>query len=97
MALKTTNVNELKYYKSQLEKTKTLYEESIDGLTDTVKVTALYWQGIDGNNFRSNLYSLIGNDLSCITKELTAEIEYLNKLIIVLENAQEQIKSRLNG
>ena len=97
MALKTTNVNELKYYKSQLEKTKTLYEESIDGLTDTVKVTALYWQGIDGNNFRSYLYSLIGNDLSCITKELTAEIEYLNKLIIVLENAQEQIKSRLNG
>ena len=97
MALKTTNVNELKYYKSQLEKTKQLYEDTLDGLIDSVKMSAIYWQGLDGNNFRSKVYGLIGKDLNCISKEITAEIEYLNKLIIVLENAQEQIKSRLNG
>ncbi len=97
MALKTTNVNELKYYKSQLEKTRKLYEDTIDSLIDTVKMSAIYWQGFDGNDFRLKVYGFIGKDLNCISKEINAEIEYLNKLIIVLENAQEQIKNRLNG
>ena len=97
MALKVTNINELKYYKTQIEKARNAYDETIKGLTDSIKMTAVYWQGFDGDQFRSNLYSLIGKDLNCISKEMTAEIEYINKLIAVLENAQEQIKSRLNG
>lgn len=97
MALKVTNISDLKYYKDQLTKTKVSYDESIDKLIDTIKLSAIYWQGEDGNNFRENLYSLVGSDLKCISKEMNAEIDYLNKLIIVLENAQEQIKSRLNG
>ncbi len=97
MALKITNINELKYYKAQIEKTKNAYDDTITNLTDTVKMTALYWQGADGDEYRSRLYSLVGNDLNCISKEMEAEIQYIDKLIVVLENAQEQIKSRLNG
>ena len=97
MALKVTNVNELKYYKDYLEKYKNLYDDDIDNLIDTIKLSAIYWQGEDGNNFRENLYSLIGSNLQCISNEMNAEIEYLSRLIAVLENAQEQIKNRLNG
>lgn len=97
MALTVTNINELRNYKSQIEKTMNSYNDKIKELTDTVKNTSLYWQGEDGEVFRTNLYSLIDNDLNCISKEMAAELEYLKKLIIVLENAQEQVKSRLNG
>ena len=96
MALKVTNVYELKYYKDYLEKYKNLYDEDVNNLIDTIKLSAIYWQGEDGNNFRDNLYSLIGSDIECISNEMNAEIEYLSRLIAVLENAQEQIKNRLN-
>ena len=96
MALKVTNLSEIKDYESYLEKCKIAYEDVLDRLLDTIKFSAIYWQGEEGNNFRDNLYSLIGIDLNCISTEMKAEIEYLNKLIMVLENAQEQIRNRLN-
>ena len=97
MALGYTNIEELKSYKEELVKTKDVYDDTIDNLMDVVKMSAIYWQGIEGNLFRAKLYGLIGADLNSISSEMKAEIEYINKLIIVLENAQEQIKSRLNG
>ena len=97
MALKIMNITDLKYYKEQIEKEKIEYDDTIKQLMDTIKLSALYWQGEDGNHFRDNLYSIVGVDLNKISSEMNAEIEYLNKLIIVLENAQEQIKSRMNG
>lgn len=97
MALKITNISDLKYYKGQIEKAKIEYDETIKNLMDTIKLSAIYWQGEDGNTFRDNLYSLIGIDLNTISKEMNAEIDYLNRYITILENAQEQIKSRLNG
>ena len=96
MALKVTNVNELSYYKDHLEKNKVAYDDTIDKMLDAIKLSAIYWQGEEANQFREKLYSLIGVDLNCISTEMKAEIEYLNKLVAVLENAQEQIKSRLN-
>ena len=96
MALKVTNLNELKYYKDSLAKCQNSYEETIDRLIDSIKLSAIYWQGEDGNEFRDKLYSLIGSNLNSVSTEMNAEIEYLEKLIVVLENAQEQIKHRLN-
>ena len=97
MALKITDLAELKYYKIQLERTKASYDEVINNLYKTIKNSALYWQGEDGNIFRRKIYSLLKYELLCISKEMNAEIEYLGKIILVLENAQEQIKNRLNG
>ena len=96
MALTITNIDELRNYKNQIEKTKISYDEKIDELTNTIKSTALYWQGEDGEVFRTNLYSLIDNDLKCLSKEMSAELEYLKKLIIVLESAQEDLMGRRN-
>ena len=96
MALKVTNINELKYYKDSLAKCHNSYEDTIDKLVDTIKLSAIYWQGEDGNEFRDKLYSLIGSNLNSVSTEMNAEIEYLDKLVLVLENAQEQIKNRLN-
>ena len=97
MALKVTNIDELKYYKDKLQKSKNEYDETINKLLDTIKVTAIYWQGVEAEEFRLYLYSLIGKDLNCISKEMEAELNYVNKLAMVLENAQEQVKNRLNG
>ena len=96
MALKITNVNELKYYKDGLIKCQNTYEEITNKIIDAIKLSAIYWQGEDGNEFREKLFSLIKSNKSIYFTELDAEIEYVNKLIIVLENAQEQIKNRLN-
>ena len=97
MALKLTNINELKSYKTKIEKSKLEYDETIKHVMDTIKLSAIYWQGEEGNLFRDNLYSLVGVDLNVISNEMKAEIDYLNRLITILENAQEQIKSRING
>lgn len=97
MALQTININELKYRKDRLSSFKENYDEVLNNLLDEVKMIAFYWQGSNSNNLRTELYKLIGNDLNNISNEINAEVEYLNKLILVLENADEQIKNRLNG
>lgn len=97
MALQTLNINELKYRKDRLSSFKDNYDEVLNNLLDEVKMIAFYWQGSNSNNLRTELYKLIGNDLNNISNEINAEIEYLKKLILVLENADEQIKNRLNG
>lgn len=97
MALKVTDIGELKYYKMQLKRTKDSYDDVIRNIMSTIKNSSLYWQGEEGENFRSNLYSLVSRDLNCISKEINAEVEYLGKIVNVLENAQEQIKNRMNG
>ena len=97
MALQTISINELKYRKDRLSSFKENYDEVLNNLLDEVKMIAFYWQGSNSNNLRTELYKLIGNDLNNISNEINAEIEYLKKLILVLENADEQIKNRLNG
>ena len=97
MALKVTDIGDLKRYKLQLDKINTSYDEVINNLLRTIKTSSLYWQGEDGDLFREKLYSLITYELKCISREINAESEYLGKIVLVLENAQEQIKNRLNG
>ena len=77
MALKVTNVNELRYYKDGLSKYKEMYNETIDRLIDSIKLSAIYWQGQEGNELRDKLYSLIGTNLGCVSTEINAEIEYI--------------------
>lgn len=97
MALQTININELKYHQDKLSSLKDSYDETLRKLLDEVKMIALYWQGNDSATLRNDLYKLIGSDLNIISSEIEAEVEYINKLILVLENASEQIKNRLNG
>ena len=97
MALKITDISELKYYKVELERTKLSYDEILNNLLNEIKSSALYWQGEDGDTVRERLYSLIEHELKCISKEINAEADYLGKIILVLENAQQQVKNRLNG
>lgn len=97
MALKITDIGQIKYYKVQLERTKNAYDEVINNLLKTIKESELYWQGEDGALLRSKLYSLISNELRCISKEIDAEANYLGKIVLVLEDAQNQVKGSLNG
>lgn len=97
MALKVTDIGELKYYKIQLNRTKVAYDEVLRELINTIKNSALYWQGEDGDAFREKLFGLLSRDMACISKEINAEAEYLGKIIFVLEEAQEQVKNRLNS
>ena len=97
MALKVTDIGELKYYRVQLSRSYESYDYVIKNILDSIKDSALYWQGEDGEVFRERLYSLVSHDLNCISKEIKAEADYLGKIITVLENAQEQVKNRLNG
>jgi len=97
MALQTININELKYHQDKLSSLKESYDEILKNLLDEVKMIAFYWQGNDSSNLRSELYKLIGSDLNNISNEIEAEVDYINKLVVVLENANEQIKNRLNG
>lgn len=97
MALKIANIDNLKNYRNQLDKVKVSYDETINKLLKTIKMSSLYWKGEDGDIFREKLYTLITQDLKCISKEIKAEADYINKIVIVLENTREQVKSRLNG
>ena len=97
MALHITNINELNNYNVELVEAKKDYDETINNLLLSIKETEDYWQGEDGDNFREQIYGVINKDLKAISKEFEAEIIYIKKLQMVLENAQEQIKSRLNG
>lgn len=97
MALQTININELKYRQDRLKKLKDDYDETLRNLLDEVKTIAFYWHGNDSSNLRSELYKLIGTDLNNISNEIEAEVNYIKRLILVLENADEQIKNRLNG
>lgn len=97
MALKMIDLNELKYCQEELANNKLQYDEKIEELLDAIKMTAIYWQGDEGDKFRDKLYTLIGSNLNCISKEMKAEIDYTKKLIMVLENAQEQVKNRINS
>ena len=97
MALKISNIDDIKYCREELEKDRIRYDEVINKLINTIKMSAVYWQGEEGDQFREELYSLIMNELRVISKEINAESNYLRKVIIVLENARNQIKSRLNG
>ena len=97
MALRISNIDDIKYCREELEKDRRRYDEVINKLINTIKMSAVYWQGEEGDQFREELYSLIMNELRVISKEINAESNYLRKVIIVLENARNQIKSRLNG
>lgn len=97
MALKIANIDNLKQYKNQLDKVKISYDETINKLLKTVEMSSLYWKGEDGDMFREKLYSLITQDLRCISKEIKAEADYINMIVMILEHTREQVKSRLNG
>ena len=97
MALQIINIQELKNGQEKLSILKENYDETIKKLLDEVKMIELYWQGNSSNNLRNELNKLIGTDLNNISNEINAEVEYLKRLILVLENADEQIKNRLNG
>lgn len=97
MALHITNINELNNYNVELIEAKKSYDETIKKLLLSIKQTEDYWQGEEGNSFREQIYNVINKDLTAISNEFEAEIFYIKKLQQVLENAQEQIKNRLNG
>ena len=97
MALQTINLSELKYRQDRLTSLKDSYDETLNNLMDEVKMIAFYWQGNDSSLLRNELYKLIGTDLNNISNEIEAEIDYIKRLILVLENANDQIKNRLNG
>ena len=96
MPIQKVNIGEMKYYSNQIKKAKTSFDDSIKLLKQTIAFTEFSWTGTEADEFRQNVSSIIKNDLSKISKEFEIEIKYLDKVSSVLENAEEQVKKRLN-
>ncbi len=96
MSIQKSNISEMKYYSNQIKKAKTSFDDSLKLLKQTIAFTEFSWTGVEADEFRQNVSSVINNNLSKITKEFEIEIKYLDKVSSVLENAEEQIKKRLN-
>ena len=96
MSLTITNIENVKNAKEKIKSAKKSYDESLKLLSHTVKFTEFSWQGKNADDFRTEVNKLINGDLENVSKELEVEINYLTKLSTVLENAEEQVKQRLN-
>ena len=96
MALQITNVNELKNAKTLIETSKKSYDESLDSLRNAIIEIQNYWQGEDSIEYQDKVLNLVNRELSHESTELEFEVKYLNRIITVLDNAQDQIKKRLN-
>lgn len=97
MALKVTNISDLKNSELKIKEAKNSYLEALNGITDAVKSTELFWQGEDAYKFRREIYSLIKTDFNDVKEELEFEELFLNRVRTTLENAQEEVKKRLNS
>ena len=96
MSLTVTNIESIKNSKDKIISAKKSYDETLKILSHTIKFTEFSWQGKNADDFRTAVNNLIQGDLESVSKELEVEINYLTKLSTVLENAEEQVKQRLN-
>lgn len=97
MALKVMNINDLKNSELKIKEAKNSFEEALKGITDAVKSTELFWQGEDAYKFRQEIYSLIKTDFNDVKEEMEFEELFLNRVRTTLENAQQEVKKRLNS
>ena len=97
MAFREINLNELDEYYKQIQKYSTEYNECLEELINTIRMTAVYWRGEEGDTFRDKIYTLVGSSFDGVSKEMNVEMEYIKRLKVVLESAQEQIKNRINS
>ena len=96
MALQITNVNELKVAKDNIKESKESFDSSLTTLSDNIKTLQNYWQGEDGYNYQTKVMNIIDNDLALVSEEMAFEVKYLDRITSVLDNAQEEVKKRLN-
>lgn len=96
MSLTVTNIESLKSASARIKAVKKSYDDTLKVLTDTIKITEFSWQGKNADDFRSEVNKLISEDIESVSKELEVEINYLTKVSAVLENAEDQVKKRLN-
>lgn len=97
MALQISNINNLKESYALLSIAKSSYDNTLRDLANAVKNTELFWRGEDAFKFRRDLFEILTKNLLATTEEIDIEMKYLKKLSMVLENAQEQVKSKLNN
>lgn len=97
MSLTVTNIETLKTSKDKMISAKKSYDDALKTLNHTVKSTMIFWQGKNADDFRAEVDSIIKNELDAESKELELEINYLNKITTVLENAEDQVQKRLNA
>ena len=96
MSLAVTNIENLKTAKQKIVEAKSNYDEAIKNLKQINKNTEITWQGKNADDFRAEVGKLLYGDLESISKEFEIEIRYLEKITTVLENAEDQVKQRLN-
>lgn len=96
MALHITNIDQLKKSKLAIENAKQSYSEHLDILKNAVIEIRDCWQGEDSLEFQNKLIEIIKDNLALELSEMDFEVRYLNKITTVLENAQDQVKKRLN-
>jgi uncharacterized alkaline shock family protein YloU len=97
MALQITDINVLKNSEVEISKAKAEYDDILKNLENAVKSTENSWNDKDGVEFRTKVLNLINNDLKEMSMEMEFEINYLKKIAMVLENAQQEIKKRINN
>ena len=96
MALQITNIDRLKNSKIIIEKAKTSFEEEMKILNDATIEIGNNWQGEDSSVIQNKIVDIINKELTNEKGEMMFEMKYLDRIIFVLENAQNEVKKRLN-
>lgn len=97
MALQIANIGLMKKSSVDIENSKNTYDDTLKEIENAIKSTENSWNDQDGNDFREKVMLLLDNELKDISEEMEFEINYIKKVSTVLENAQEQVKNRINN
>lgn len=97
MALQIANIELMKKSSVDIAKAKDTYDDALKEIENAIKSTENSWNDQDGNDFREKVMLLLDNDFKDISEEMGFEINYIKKVSTVLENAQEQVKNRINN
>lgn len=95
MALQIANISEIKEIESAIKDAKNNYDEALKNLKNAVSKLDEMWKGQDADVLRNKINELVNNEFTETSNELEFEINYLSKIAFTLQNAQEQIRSRL--
>ncbi len=97
MALQITDLSVLRSSVMEIKNAKSEYDEILKNIIDAVKSTETAWNDKEGIEFRTKVLNLLEHDLKDMSLEMEFEVNYIKKITMVLENAQQEIKKRINN
>ena len=97
VALQITDLSVLKSSEAEIRAAKAEYDEILKNIENAIKSTENAWNDKEGIEFRTKVLNLLEHDLKDMSTEMEFEVNYIKKITMVLENAQQEIKKRINN